>query len=123
MRFANTIWGAFLLFAAIVLSSASFAHENPPALTVIGVVGGNVEMVVAGDDCTSMECDDCCARHGTKGSPCSSSSCCIGHCVGRLPAIDTLGKPLLESSAIVLRISDQAFPSTVGSPPYRPPCA
>ena len=124
MRFGKSIWGAFLLFSAIVLSSPISAHEKTlPVPSIAGAVAGHAEVVgVVADDCAPMDCDDCCSQHGKTDAPCSRSACCVGHFVSSVPMVDAGGRRSPKSSAIALWVSDQALPSTVGSPPYRPPC-
>ena len=124
MRFGGTILSLLLLVAAVLLPSVAFAHENRPQSVVVAAGESHAEVaIVAVDGCSNMGCDDSCPQHGTKGAPCSSSACCVGHCVGAL-CIDRPMGPLLSASAIAVRpASDQVLTSSASAPPFRPPRA
>ncbi len=130
MRFGKTILGSFLLWAAILLPSVSFAHESrsPGAVAVAVenavVVENHVDAVVTSiDDSISMDCGDCCPQHGSKRAPCSSSACCVGHCVGVLSIFQPTSLLLSGSVITVCSTRDQVLTSSAVAPPFRPPRA
>ncbi len=122
MRLGKTVFGLFLLLAGFMAPTMSFAHERQSPMAPKVVAESHVDVVVAAiDDSGSMDCRDCCPRHGSNGVPCSSSACCVGHCVGALSILYSEGLLQSDFATAIRPASSQVLTSSTTTPPFRPP--